>query len=160
MSIRAIHAIFECDGCGCEFGADIEVAGTRPLRWSMIDIANEALRHGSGWVRHQREKTVGPVSYQRGKHLCPNCTRDEDDRHQTACADPECDGCKLAVESANDDISDRAYGRAVAAHVVEKAGLRRAGESVAEYALRAGIPLKQTLPSKPASFDDYLGDAS
>ncbi|QEH79970.1 hypothetical protein EIK56_18260 [Sphingomonas sp. C8-2] len=158
MSIRAIHAIFECDGCGCEFGADIDTAATRPLRWSMIDIANDALRGGSGWIRHHREVDVGSVSYQRGKHLCPKCTRAEDNRHLESCADPDCDGCKPEIESANDDISGRAIGRAVASHVRDKLGLRREGESVHEYCLRAGIPMKQAAPKPAADYDSYLGD--
>lgn len=158
MSIRAIQAIFECDGCGCEFGCDIDTAWTRPLRWSMVDIANEALRAGSGWVLHRRERDVGSVSYQRGRHLCPSCTREEDNRHLNSCDDPNCDGCKPEIASANDDLSDRSIARAVAAHVREKHGLRREGESVREYCLRVGIPLKQAAPPKPESYDDYLGD--
>lgn len=157
MSIRAIHAIFECDGCGCEFGADIETASTRPLRWSLADIANEALFAGSGWIRHHKEVTVGAVSFQRGKHLCPNCTRTEDDRHLESCANQDCEGCKPEIESANDDISNRAIGRAVAAHVRDKHGLRREGESIQEYCLRAGIPMKQPAPKPSGDYDDYLG---
>lgn len=157
MSIRAIHAIFECDGCGCEFGCDIDTAASRPLRWSMIDIANNALRAGSGWVRHQKKVTVGSVSYQRGKHLCPACTTAEDGRHLGSCADPDCDGCLEVIEAANDAMSDRAFGRAVAAHVRDKLGLRREGETVQEYCLRAGIPMTRKAPPQPESFDDYLG---
>jgi hypothetical protein len=146
MSIKAIQAIFECDGCACEFGVDIEVAATRPLRWSMLDIANDYLRGGGGWIKHRKGTEIGYCSYQRGRHLCPECTSIEDKLHLDGCHADGCSGC------AEDDTPPRvetSIGEPVRAETVDRLGLRRVGESVQEYMLRTGMKSVQPMPMTP-----------
>jgi hypothetical protein len=131
MSIRAIHAIFECDGCACQFGAEIDTATKRPLRWSLMDIAEDALRGGQGWVAHgARDREVGFVSCQAGKHLCPTCTKEKDAEHDESCL---CDECAPLP------VNRPAVGMPVRADTAARLGLRQPGESVQAYMMRKGI---------------------
>lgn len=122
MSLIRVYAVFDCADCACQFRIDIDTALARPLRWSIYDIAEDALR--------------GEVGLENRKHRCVDCLRKADALHLESCADNECEGCKPANASAS---KAETVGIPVAAATRDNLGLRQPGESVAAYMLRKGI---------------------
>lgn len=77
MSIELIKALFNCDGCGCQFSVLIDNAQKVPDGWDLYDIAVDAVRGSIGY--QDRTQKQGSSSVQDDKHLCAKCTRAADD---------------------------------------------------------------------------------
>lgn len=68
MSIVAIKAFFDCDGCGTQFGVEMDPARKAWERGQTLDsMAEDALRGGS-------TLNGDSCSVQAEMHLCPKCT--------------------------------------------------------------------------------------
>lgn len=72
MSIVVIKAYFDCDGCGKQFGVEMDPARKAWLPDQAIgDLAEDAVRGG--------ETLAGDsCSVQAEMHLCPDCTTTAD----------------------------------------------------------------------------------
>jgi hypothetical protein len=72
MSIAAIKAYFDCDGCGTQFGVELDPASKAWERGQSLDsMAEDAIRGGSTLAGDS-------CSLQADLHLCPKCTRTAD----------------------------------------------------------------------------------
>lgn len=68
MSIVVIKAFFDCDGCGKQFGVEMDPARKAWLPEQPIsDLAEDAVRGGSALDGDS-------CSVQADLHLCPKCT--------------------------------------------------------------------------------------
>lgn len=68
MSIVAIKAYFDCDGCGKQFGVEMDPARKAWMRRQSLDsMAEDAIRGGSTLAGDS-------CSVQADLHLCPTCT--------------------------------------------------------------------------------------
>lgn len=69
MSIVTIKAYFDCDGCGAQFGVEMDPARKAWMRRQSLDsMAEDAIRGGSTLAGDS-------CSVQADLHLCPKCTR-------------------------------------------------------------------------------------
>jgi len=68
MSIVTIKAFFDCDGCGKQFGVEMDPARKAWMRRQSLDsMAEDAIRGGS-------TLSGDSCSVQADMHLCTNCT--------------------------------------------------------------------------------------
>lgn len=76
MTVKSIEAVIRCDNCGTEFRMDVDPARNVPFKWSMWDVAVDAIRGGhlAGMVGLS-SLLVGSPSVQADLHLCVKCTR-------------------------------------------------------------------------------------
>lgn len=75
MTVKSIEAVIGCDNCGAEFRMDIDPARAVPFKWSMWDVAVDAIRggHMAGAVGLSG-LLAGSPSVQADLHLCVKCT--------------------------------------------------------------------------------------
>lgn len=75
MAVVSIKSVIECDGCGVQFAVDHDPAYAPPAKWSMWDMAEDAVR--GGYVSG-KSFLDGSCSVQDGQMLCIDCTRKAD----------------------------------------------------------------------------------
>lgn len=74
MSIAIILATITCDGCGKQFKVELDPAYTPPPKWSLFDVAEDAVRGG-----HIHQGGITDFcSVQDDKMLCTPCTNAAD----------------------------------------------------------------------------------
>ena len=67
MSLVALEARWLCDCCGKPFSTETDPSSTRRLKWSLMDIAEDALRGCLNGSLHL------------GEHYCAECTAKHDE---------------------------------------------------------------------------------
>ncbi len=77
--IIEIEAKFSCDDCGTEFFAPLDPAYDVPSGWSVMAVAEDAVRGGIGYSdgTERPYNGSGSVGYD-GRHYCARCTRKYD----------------------------------------------------------------------------------
>lgn len=77
--IREIRARFSCDDCGAEFTVDLDPGYDPPEDWTVMDVAEDAIRGGTTYRDGTKER-YGAGSVQDDRHLCAACTKKRDSK--------------------------------------------------------------------------------